>query len=94
MLSKKESAMKELQEYVNRKNALAKIFGDKPLSLANAKDRQKIAENIDCELSPENISCDGELPRSQVQARYRLLSRAGAQLLKLDSSVKIWELSY
>lgn len=86
--------MKELKAYVERKNQFAAIFGEKPLSLNSAADRKKIAASIDCELSPENITCDGELPRSQVQARYRLLSRAGAQLLALDPSVKIYELSY
>lgn len=86
--------MKELKAYVERKNKFAAIFGEKPLSLDSAADRAKIAANIDCELSPENITCDGELPRSQVQARYRLLSRAGAQLMALDPSVKIYELNY
>lgn len=86
--------MKELKAYVERKNQIAAIFGEKPLSLNSAVDRKKIANSIDCELSPENITCDGELPRSQVQARYRLLSRAGAQLQALDSSVKIYELNY
>ena len=28
-----------------------------------------------CSLSPENLSCDGELSRSQVQAKYRRLDK-------------------
>jgi hypothetical protein len=42
---------------------------------------------IDAALSPENLSCDGELPRSQVQARYRQLTGAAKDLIKLDPSV-------
>ena len=84
---------KELQEFVDRENTMAQMFNRPAVDLANAADRQLIAGSIDCRLSPENLSCDGELPRSQVQARYRFLTRAGEQLLKLDPSVQIYELS-
>jgi hypothetical protein len=83
--------MKALQEYVAQKNAWGKLFGSKPLSLLNAQDRQKIADSIDAELSPENLSCDGELSRAQVQARYNKLTRVAKELQKLDSSVKFYE---
>ena len=83
--------MKALQDYVAQKNAWGKIFGDAPLSLSNAQDRQKIANAIDSELSPENLSCDGELPMSQVRARYSKLTKCAEQLLKLDPSVKFYE---
>ena len=44
-----------LQAYVDQKNRWSKIFGGKPLSLAIAADRQKIADCIDSDLSPENL---------------------------------------
>ena len=62
------------------------------MSLQNARDRQTIANMINSELSPENLSCDGELSRSQVNARYRRLTSVAKQLVKLDPSVKIYEL--
>ena len=80
-----------LEAYVERKNKWSAIFGEKPLSLLNAKDRQKIAESLDCDLSPENLTCDGELSRSQVQAKYRELTRAVAELRSIDPSVKFYE---
>ena len=83
--------MKALEQYVERKNSWGKVFGSKPLSLSNAKDRQAIASSIDSDLSPENLSCDGELSRSAVNARYSQLTRAAAQLQKLDPSVKFYE---
>lgn len=83
--------MKALQAYVDQKNSWAKLFGGKTLSLSNAADRQSIADSIDSALSPENLSCDGELPRSQVQARYRQLTQAARDLQKLDPSVKFYE---
>lgn len=83
--------MKELKEFVERENKWSAIFGNKPLSLSSAADRAKIASSIDCALSPENLSCDGELSRTQVNAKFRFLTRAAEQLMKLDPSVKIYE---
>lgn len=80
-----------LTAYVDRKNAFAKIFGSRQLSLQNAADRQSIADSIDSDLSPENLTCDGELSRSQVQARYKALTKAAKELQKLDPSVKFCE---
>ena len=83
--------MRALEQYVERKNSWGKVFGSKPLSLSNAKDRQAIANSIDSDLSPENLTCDGELSRSAVNARYTQLTRAAAQLQKLDPAVKFYE---
>lgn len=83
--------MKALTAYLVRKNAYATIFGAKELTLDNATDRQKIADSIDSDLSPENLTCDGELPRSLVQSRYKELMSAAKQLKKLDPSVKFYE---
>jgi hypothetical protein len=83
--------MKALQKYLVRKNAYGTIFGAKELTLATAADRQKIADSIDSDLSPENLTCDGELPRSHVQARYNELTAAARELQKLDPSVKFYE---
>lgn len=80
-----------IEQYVERKNSFAKLFGTKPLSLLCAEDRQKIADSIDCELSPENLTCDGELSRSQVNARYQFLTRAAQELRSIDPSVTFYE---
>ena len=83
--------MKAISEYVAQKNAWGKRFGRKPLDINNAQDRQQIADSIDSELSPENLTCDGELSRSQVQQRRTRLTQAAKQLQKLDPSVKFYE---
>ena len=80
-----------IEQYVERKNAFAKLFGNKELSLLNAKDRQTIANSIDADLSPENLTCDGELSRSQVQARYQFLTRAAQELQSIDPAVTFYE---
>jgi len=76
---------------VDQKNSWGKMFGSKPLSLLNAKDRQRIAESIDSDLSPENLTCDGELSRSVVNARYKMLTRAAQELQSIDPSVTFYE---
>lgn len=83
--------MKALQNYIDNKNKYMSLFrGQRTESLyevQTAAGRKRVAESIDSELSPENLTCDGELPRSQVQARYRALTGAAQDLIKLDPSV-------
>jgi len=83
--------MLALNNYVAQKNSWCKIFGSKPLDLNNLQDRKAIAQSIDADLSPENLCCDGELPRSQVQAKYKRLTQCAAQLKKLDPTVEFYE---
>jgi hypothetical protein len=83
--------MKALQAYVDQKNKWNKLFKGKQYEIATAKGRQEVADCIDAELSPENLTCDGELSRSQVQARYKALTSAARDLQKLDPSVKFYE---
>jgi len=80
-----------LQAFVDRENAYMKIFGKKQLSLSIAKDRQEIANRIDSALSPENLSCDGELSRTETNRRYNSLCTAAKQLLQVDPAVKFRE---
>ena len=80
-----------LESFVQRENQFGAIFGHKPLSLLNAADRQRIAEKIDGALSPENLSCDGELPRAEVARRYKFLTRCADELKSIDPSVVIHE---
>ena len=82
-----------LESYVERKNSWGKLFGSKQLSLLNAKDRQSIANSIDAELSPENLTCDGELSGSQVRQRQAYLFRCAEELISIDPSVTFYELS-
>jgi len=85
--------MSVLTDYVEQRNRFNAIFGKAPLSLAIAADRQRIADMIDSDLSPENLTCDGELSRSVVQLKYKKLTTAAAQLKKVDPDVKFYEFS-
>jgi hypothetical protein len=83
-----------LEALVEQENRWGAVFGNKPLSLLSAKDRQKIADIIDMKLSPENLSCDGELSRAETNRRYRQYTRAAQELLSIDPNVKFYEFSY
>jgi hypothetical protein len=80
-----------LESFVEQENSWGKIFGKPALSLLRAEDRQKIADIIDSKLSPENLTCDGELNRQQVQIRYGILTRAAQELQSIDPSVTFYE---
>ena len=85
--------MSALTDYVEQQNRWRAVFKEAPLSLAVAADRQKIADMIDSNLSPEHLTCDGELSRAQVQQRYKQLTTAARQLLKVDPAVTFYEFS-
>ena len=81
--------MKALNAYITKQNSWNSLFSGNVVlfEIHTAEGRKRVAESIDSALSPENLSCDGELPRSQVQARYRALTGAAKDLIKLDPSV-------
>lgn len=82
-----------LEHFVEQENRMAGIFNSKTLSLLRAEDRQRIADMIDASLSPENLTCDGELSGRQVQQKYNYLTRCAQELLSIDPSVKFYEFS-
>jgi hypothetical protein len=83
--------MKALEDYVGGRNRIRALFKQPPLSLDNAQDRQRLADDISCSLSPENLTCDGEIPRSVVQKKYRMLTQVRDQLARLDPQVEFYE---
>lgn len=80
-----------LEALVEQENRWMAALGAQPLSLLSATDRQRVAELIDSRLSPENLSCDGELSPRETQRRYRELTRAAQELISIDPSVTFSE---
>lgn len=51
--------------------------------MARTKDEiLKDIRNVECGLSPENLTCDGELPRSQWMVKKRRLEAQRKELVK------------
>lgn len=76
--------MRNLTAYVKQKNEWTAIFNGYPMDVRSHEGRKRIAQSIDAELSPENLTCDGELSRSQINARYRQLTAVAKELIALD----------
>lgn len=83
--------MKALNEFIAQQNKWASMFNGKGFSLDTHEDRQDLANEIDCQLSPECLTCDGELSRAQVQAKLKKLTKVAAELKALDPSVTFYE---
>ena len=83
--------MKALQAYVDQKNKWAALFKGQQFELNTAKGRQRVADALDADLSPENLTCDGELSRTEVNAKFKRLTGAAMDLRKLDPTVKMYE---
>ena len=83
--------MRALERYVQQRNEIRALFKSRPLTLLDRKDRQQLADDISSALSPENLTCDGELPRSVVQKKWQMLTQVRQQLQKLDPQVSFYE---
>jgi len=83
--------MQALVKFIEQKNHWNSFFKGEQYEIATAKGRQRVADMIDAALSPENLTCDGELPRAEVNRRYRELMTAAKQLKKLDPAVTFYE---
>ena len=83
--------MKALEKFIEQKNHWNSFFNGKQYEIISKFGRQEVANMIDAALSPENLTCDGELSRTEVQKRYKELMTAAKQLKKLDPSVSFYE---
>ena len=83
--------MRALTAFIDNKNRYASLFKGQRIEpmyeIQTAAGRKRVAQMIDCALSPENLSCDGELSRAETNRRYRELTAAATDLVKLDPSM-------
>jgi hypothetical protein len=90
--TKQEQTMKKLEKFIKAENDWRKIFGNSELSIDTPEGRQQVAQLIDIQLSPENLYCDGEISHAEAQMKYRMLSGAAKDLMKIDPNVVIYEI--
>lgn len=75
---------KRLEKWLGQRNKFRSIFGSKPLPMPTTPEECKpLFDILAGELSPENLCCDGELPRNQVIKKKRELDGAWADLEKI-----------
>jgi hypothetical protein len=80
-----------LEQFVSDENQWRALFGHTLIDLDLSSGRQELADLLDSKLSPENLSCDGELGRSAIDRRYRYYSAVAQQLKQLDPFVEFYE---
>ena len=69
-----------IQKYVDNINIWRNMMGKESLSLLNSKDCQMIAGILESDMSPENITCDGEIRGAQVQQKLNYYTRCAKEL--------------
>ena len=75
------NTMKNLKAYVESKNQWNALFGTAPMTFPlSQSNANSLMDSIACELSPENLGCDGELSSRQVRAKARELHAVKAEL--------------
>ncbi len=78
----------ELATYVSNKNRYSAIFNSPLIEIpkANSHPDKRFAkakiifEMLDCDLSPENLHCDGEISRSAARKKAKAYNAAWTQL--------------
>lgn len=83
-----------LETYLNQVNFTAKIFGGRvyDVNTLSQADVDVLCAKINSDLSPENLSCDGELSGAQVQARFNVLAGSIKALHAMGFTVTVEEL--
>lgn len=80
--------MKALQVILNEMNFYAGLFGEEPITYPlSTDDIKKIAEKIECDLSPENLTCNGAASPRSIAMRTELLTTAQGNLAMICGEV-------
>jgi hypothetical protein len=74
--------MKNLQRYLDEKiNFWAKFQNKTLMTLPlSTEDIEVVTDSLACNLSPENLHCDGEITRAQAQTKYNFYMRVHRDL--------------
>lgn len=70
--------MVHLQRYLDQKNRWARLSGRPELRIEtiNQREAAELFRSLGCELSPENLTCDGELRGRALQQKAAMLRGA------------------
>jgi len=80
--------MKALTAYVEQKNRWNAIFKGEQFEVKSAAGRRRVAQSLDADLSPENLTCDGEVRGVELRKNQDYLNQCVTELIRLDPAVK------
>ena len=74
--------MKYLKQYIEQKNVWNRITNSPLLDAEtlNTAQVRDIQESLECDLSPENLCCDGELRGAKLRTKEKMLTGAKREL--------------
>lgn len=80
--------MKALTAYVEQKNRWNALFKGEQFEVQSAAGRRRVAQSLDADLSPENLTCDGEVRGVELRKKQEYLNQCVTELIRLDPAVK------
>lgn len=67
-------SMSHLTTWLARENDMRKYFKEQPLELP--RDKTRVVQMLEASLSPENLTCDGEISGLDLRRKYEYLTGA------------------
>jgi hypothetical protein len=69
---------KYLTQYIIQQNRMREIFSKPQIDPANIRpaEARNLLDNLECDLSPENLCCDGELRGPALRQKTIMLTEA------------------
>jgi hypothetical protein len=83
--------MKYLKEFVDRENAWRSLLNYPAIDITTPKGLEMLAATLRGKLSPENLTCDGEVRGAELQSKVRYLERVQKDLIRIDPSFKNYD---
>jgi len=84
--------MRQLNQIIDQVNFRRSLFNKPNIDLSVAADREFMADELNCMMSPENVAMDGECSPAEANRRWAFYEKAARQLLSIDSSLELYEL--
>ena len=73
--------MQNLNNFIQDNNRSIAFFNQAAMSFPLTQaDVDSIAKTLDCNLSPENLHCDGEISNAEAQRKYRFYATVYREL--------------
>lgn len=88
-----------LKQFIKQENFTAQFFssksGGQPVypedtDLLLDRHKKELADRLACALSPENLTCDGELRGAKLRAKAKMLHAAKADLQAMGVTHEWW----
>jgi hypothetical protein len=76
---------KNLEQYLRRKNLFRSAKGEPEMKVdaLTPKDFDELWDDLECDLSPENLHCDGEISNAEAMKKQKFLQAVNKEITSL-----------